>query len=449
MARGQSLLSRRAVLRGLAGVAVGLPLLEAMRGPGTARADVAPKRLVIFFTPNGTIPDAWVTGGETGFTLGPILQPLAPHQQDLLILTGVDNQAAGNGPGDDHQRGMGTMLTGIEMQDGTYKGGCDTCPPAGFAGGPSVDQVIAAKVGTTTKLSSMELGVSVHDSDDWSRMSYSGPGAPMPPVDDPALAYDRLFKDFNADPAGQKRLIAERHLVLGSVMADAKKLEGRLGSADRVKLEQHLASLDSINQHLDKVAVVGGSCMQPPAVGNIGDIYDDANYQAVGKLQMDLLVMALACDITRVGSIQWTRSVGGTTFGWLGLTEGHHSLSHHGDTDQAARDALVKINTWYAGQLAYLIQSMKQIKEGNGTMLDNTVILWCNELAVGNAHSHNDMRFLLAGSCGGFFKTGRHLDYKGDPHNNILVSLCQAMGLSQGTFGNPKYCTGPLAGLTG
>src|SRR5262249_46495490 len=202
----------------------------------------------------------------------------------------------------------------------------------------------------------------------------------------------------------------------------------KVGKADQMKIDQHLASLDTINKHLDTVVAVGGDCQKPGMPTGYGDIYDPANYEAIGKLQMDMLVMALTCDITRVASIQWTRSVGDVVFSWLGCTEGQHSLSHHPSDDQAAQDQLVQINAWYAQQLAYLIGKMKSIQEGTGTLLDNTVIFWCNELALGNAHSHDDMRFLLAGSAGGTFKTGRHLDYNGDPHNNILVSLCNAMG---------------------
>ncbi len=447
MAKGRFMLNRRALLRGLAGAAIGLPLLEVM-GP-KAYAAPLPKRLVIFFTPDGTIPGAWVSGSETNFTLGPILQPLQAHKDDLIVLTGINNEAAHHGPGDDHQRGMETMLTGTELQTGPDKGGCDTCPAAGFAGGISIDQAIAQKIGNQTKLASMEFGVSVHEANSWSRMSFSAPGSPMPPVDDPKKAYTRIFGDFNADPAGAKRLAAERHLVLSSVMGDAKKLQGKLGAGDRAKLEQHLSSLDGINKHLDTMVTIGGDCSLPPALGDIGDVYDEANHEKVGQLQMDLMVQAMACDITRVASLQWTTSVGNTTFSQFGLSEGHHELSHHPTDDQTSQAALIKIDAFYAKQLAYLIAKMKTIHEGSGTMFDNTTILWCNELAVGNAHSHNDMRYLLAGSCGGAFKTGRYLDYKGDPHNNLLVSLCQAMDVPVDTFGNPAYCTGPLSGLTG
>jgi len=447
MAQGRFMLNRRSILKGLAGAAIGLPLLEAM-GP-KAYAAPLPKRLVIFFTPDGTIPGAWATGTENNFTLGPILEPLAAHKSDLLVLTGIKNEAAHHGPGDDHQRGMETMLTGTELQTGPDKGGCDTCPAAGFAGGPSVDQVIAQKIGKQNKLQSMEFGVSVHDSNSWSRMSFSGPGVPLSPVDNPKLAYTRIFGDFNADPAGAKRLAAERHLVLGSVLADAKKLQSKVSSADRAKIEQHLSSIDSINSHLDTMVQIGGDCSLPPAIGNIGDIYAEANHEAVGQLQMDLMVAAMACDITRVSSLQWTTSVGNTTFGQLGLSEGHHELSHHPTEDPVSQAALIKIDNFYAKQLAYLITKMKTIQEGSGTMFDNTAILWCNELAVGNAHSHDNMHYVLAGSCGGAFKTGRFLNFKGDHHNNLLLSLCHAMDVDLSSFGNPAYCTGVLPGLTG
>jgi hypothetical protein len=445
MAR-RSKLDRRTVLRGLAGVAIGLPLFEAMQDK-RAQAGGPPKRLVIFFTPNGTIPGAWVSGTQQSYTFGPILQPLASYQSDLVVMTGINNVAATHGPGDDHQKGMGTMLTGIELQPGTYMGGCMTCPPAGWAGGPSLDQVVAQKIGQNTKLPSMEFGVNVGGSDDWSRMSYSGPGTPMPPIDDPSTAYTRLFQDLNADPQGQKVLNAQRHLVLNSVMADAQKLRGNLGQGDQMKLDQHLSSLDTINQHLDQVVTVGGDCQKPATPMSFSDVNNPKSFEAIGKLQMDMLVMALTCDITRVASIQWTRSVGDVVMSWVGATEGHHSLSHHPDSDSAAQQTLTEIDNFYAKQLAYLIGAMKNVQEGTGTLFDNTVIFWCNELALGNTHSHNDMRFLLAGSCGGTFQTGRWLKYSGDPHNNLLLSLANAMGLGLPTFGNPAYCTGPLKGL--
>jgi len=160
------------------------------------------------------------------------------------------------------------------------------------------------------------------------------------------------------------------------------------------------------------------------------------------------MVMAMACDLTRVGTLQWTHSVGGQLFSWLGATRGHHDMSHDPDSNVESKEMLTKINVWFAEQLAALIAAMKQVPEEGGTLFDNTVILWVNELSRGNAHSHPDMPFVLAGGAGGRIKTGRYLKYAGTvPHNNLLVSLLNAFGSDVRTFGNPAYCTGPLAGL--
>jgi hypothetical protein len=161
-------------------------------------------------------------------------------------------------------------------------------------------------------------------------------------------------------------------------------------------------------------------------------------------------VMSLACDLTRVASLQWSTSVSNKQFPWLDIHEGHHDFSHEGDTNADAQAKLVAINTWYAEQFAYLVTALKGVAEGEGSLLDNTVVLWCNELGIGNTHSRRDMPYVLAGSAGGYFQTGRYLQYQGDPHNNLLLSLCHAMGLEELTsFGNPAYCTGPLPKLIG
>jgi hypothetical protein len=464
---GRAKLGRRALLRGLAGAAIGLPLLEAME-ERHARAGGSPQRFVVFFTPDGSYPDPssgvkepWGTGTANSLTFGTITQPLAPYVNNIVLMKGIDNKAAmdPSGPGDDHQRGMGTMLTGIKLQPGSSQGGCTTCAAAGWAGGPSIDQVIAhtvQTVGTTTKLASMEFGVgsgmSSGQVDDWGCMVYSSAGNPKPSTDDPTQAYSTLFANLNADPDGQKLLIAQRHAVLGAVMADAQKLHGVVSAADWMKIDQHISSINDINKSLDTVVAVGGQCQQPTAFAAYPNPQDGSVFQAIGALQMKMLVMTLTCDIARVASLQWTRSVGMAVMDWLtwpsSLTPtGQHTLSHAANTDTDSQNMLVAINNWYATQLASLISQMQAIDEGGGTLFDNTVILWCNELAVGNVHSHNDMRYLLAGSCGGKITGNRLLTFDGDPHNNLLVSLANVMGVNLTTFGDPQYCTGPLTGL--
>jgi hypothetical protein len=183
------------------------------------------------------------------------------------------------------------------------------------------------------------------------------------------------------------------------------------------------------------------------------DVQAPANMPAIGKLQMDLAAAALACDLTRVLSLQWTYAESNQSFPHLGFTDFHHVMSHAGDSDAAAQEKLTKINVWYAEQFAYLLGKLASYPEEGGTLLDNTAVLWCNEVGKGNNHAHRDLPFLLAGSCGGYFRTGRFVDYMaggaaGHPHNNLLVSLAQAMGLPDTTFGDPAYSTGPLPGLT-
>lgn len=444
-------LSRRTLLRGLGGVAIGLPFLHAMERP--AAAAPFPKRFIVFFSANGTIPSSWnPTGGETDFALSPILAPLEPHKQDLLVLQGIDMEAAHHGPGDGHQTGMGTMLTGTELLVGTEFCEADCSDPSktvGWGGGPSVDQVIASQVGQTSKFKSLEFGVQVQSASIWSRMCYLDADQPIPPEDDPLAAFDRIFGELGADPFGLQKIRAQRHSVLDAVIDDFEALNARVGGDDRKKLDNHLTAIREIEKRLDAGGQLGGSCQLPDLGSPIGDIYADENLPAIGKLQMDQLVMSLACDLTRVASIQWSTSVSNKVFSWLGITTGHHDLSHEGDTNANAQAQIVQINTWYAEQLAYLIAALKAVPEGDGTLLDNTVILWCNELGIGNAHSRTDMPYVLAGSCGGYFDTGRYLVFDDRNHNDLLVSLCNAMDVGVTTFGNPAYCAGPLPGLTG
>jgi len=246
------------------------------------------------------------------------------------------------------------------------------------------------------------------------------------------------------------RLQAQRKSVLDAVTQSYAKLNPRLGTADKAKLDQHLGNIRDLEVRLTATATAGPSCVKPAAPATL-DYMNNANFPTVGKLQMDLLVMAMACDLTRVGSIQWEQSVGETRFTWVdpAITRGHHDMSHDGDTVTDTLEQLTKINTWYAQQLNYLLNALKSAKEADGSsMLDNTLLIWCNELSRGNVHSHDHMPFVLAGGAGGALRTGRFLSYaKSVPHNNLLVSCMNLMGVAGTTFGDPAFCTGPLANL--
>jgi hypothetical protein len=444
-------LSRRTVLRGLGGLAIGLPLLEAMRGrPAHADLGEMPKRLIIMYTPNGTISgNFWPSGTETDFQLSPILQPLAAHKDDLLIIGGVDMLSSLSGPGDAHQKGTGQCLTATELLDGDFAG--DGGASAGWAGGISVDQEIANHVGQNTPFASLELGVAVQGASVKSRISYRAAGQPLPPENSPYAAYQRLFGDSLGDPLAIERRTARRHAVLDAVADQHAVLRDRLGAEDREKLHNHLLGIEAIRTRLDKSVVEFAGACQPLDQGDPIDVDLVANMPIVGQLQMDLLATALACDLTRVATLMWSNSAANHVLSFVDpeIVEGHHSLAHKGDEDLVKIEQNTKINTWYAQQLASLIDRLKAMPEGDGTVFDNTVILWTNEQTKGNNHDRGDMPYVLAGSAGGHFKTGRFLWFDGDVgHNRLLVSLLQSMGIDTDAFGNPDYGTGPLTGLT-
>ena len=433
-------------MRGAFGAAVALPWLESLAARHARAAGTGfPTRFVVMFSPDGTIPGAWTpTGTETSFVLSPILAPLAAHQDALVVIQGVDQRGGG---GDGHQNGIGGMLTGQVLNSGPFAGAGSA--PAGWPNGPSVDQRIAEVIGTTTKLRSLELGVQVGAADNWGRMIYRAANQPLPPEDDPAQVYNNVFADLHGDPAALAALRARRKSILDTVGGQYTRISARLGAADRARLDQHLTAVREIETRLTTPFVPpNASCTDPAAPPAATTANDD--FPAIGALQMDLLVMALACDLTRVASLQWSRSVSQVRFTWLtpAIPEGHHDLSHRPDSDASAVDKLTRINRWYATQLATLMTKMKAVPEGDGTLLDHTLILWCNELAIGNIHSRTDAPYVLGGGAGGALTTGRFLTYAGDvPHNNLLVSLLNAMGLPDQTFGKPDWCTGPLPGL--
>jgi hypothetical protein len=431
---------RRGVLHGIVAGAVGLPWLETFAGK-TAHAAPLPKRFVAMFSANGTIFENWVpTGTESKFTLGPILRPLAPHQNELVVIAGVDQKGGG---GDGHQNGISGMLTGSGLLPGRFAG--VGAPPAGWAEGQSVDQRLADEIGRGLPFRSIEFGVQTGPADNWGRMVYRGRNRPLPPREDPGRTFDDVFGAAVLDPAERARRQERRQSILDRVSSDLTRLSGDVAAADRQRLEQHLTYLREVEMRLSAQSQGIAACAVParPATPTGPEAYG-----AIGDLQIDLMVLALACGQTRVATLQWSRAVSDVRFTWLGIHEGHHTLSHLPDSDAMAKDKLTRINTWYAEKFASLVTKLKAYPEGAGTLFDNCLLLWCNELAKGNLHSRIDAPYVLAGSAGGALRTGRFLEYAGDvPHNNLLVSILNTFGLSDTTFGRPEWCTGPLSGL--
>ena len=460
-------LNRRTLLRGaIAGgsVAVGLPLLDAMMPrKATAQDATAPKRCVIWFTPNGTLPLIWSPADDlSGLDQHPIHASLAPFASKLLFLDGVDQSVTSGGPGDGHQKGMGCLLTNRRLLEGNDF--ClEGCEPGneeyvGWGGGISIDQFLADQVEQeiVTKFRSLEMGVQVRNSTVWSRMSYTDADQPVPHRENPNANFTDLFSDLDADPFELELLRKRRKSVLDAVMASYSDFNKKLGYEDRIRAEQHLEAIRALELRLDANGGFGESCEVPTNTG-VADWEDSSKFPDVGRAHMDMLAMAMACDMTRVGSIQWSRAVSGVNHSaWCTQIQnrGHHDMSHDsinpGDANfsQNTVDDLTQINRWYTDQFAYLLNLMNSVQEGDGTMLDNSVVLWVNELGQGSSHTRNDMPFIIAGGCQGYFNTGRRVGYQGEDHGKLLVSVAHAMGYPIADFGDPQYSDGPLPNLT-
>jgi hypothetical protein len=240
-------------------------------------------------------------------------------------------------------------------------------------------------------------------------------------------------------------VLLRRKSVLDLVKQDLEGLKPRLGSLEQQKLEAHLDSIRKLELGLTGSGAVKG-CGKPaaPAV----DAQDGPSFPAVGALQMDLLVTALACGMTRVASLQWSHTVGPHVFSWLGLSEGHHALSHIDDSNAAGVEHFVKAERWFSEQFASLVDRLKKTPDpAGGSLLDSTLVVWAKEMGDGRLHDCFSVPFVLAG--GGVFKPGRYLQLGGVPHQKLLVSICQAMGLSNQTFGDATKGQGPLDALLG
>ena len=442
-------LARRRLLQGMGSLAIALtsPIWRPATAFGQDAGAPARKRFIGLFSPNGTIPSAFFPAGtaaDAPLTLGAILAPLEKHKSRMLVLKGVHMTSANvPQPGGPHMKGPGAMLTGGKLLEGSFPGAGG---PAGYADRISVDQHIANRIGTATTFRSLEFGVRVEGGGPLEIISYRDSNQPNTPVEDPWAMYNRIFANGNLSSTQLAKLIAERKGVLDFLKDDIARLKPRISASDRARLDAHLTGIGGIEQQLNQTKAACTPLTMPAKF----DHKDIANFDKVSQLQIDLMVLAHACGLTQVSTLMWANADSWQYFPFAGVNEEHHALSHSGDSDAAATDKLVKINVWHSGQVAYLLDKLSATTEvGGGSMLDNTVVLWGNELGVGNSHTYQNIPWVIAGGAG-YFKTGRYLQYKDQNHNNLLVSICHAVGLTEmTTFGIPDLCTGPLSGLTG
>ena len=411
---------------------IAAPFLSLLRTRRVRAADGVAKRLVIFFSPNGVVHSHWrPTGGGADFSFpaGSILEPLTPHKDKLVVMDGLNFLQA-----DNHEGGMAAMLT--------CKGEADS-----VGGGASIDQYIAAQLDSPTKFASLELGVqtSAWGGSTQTRMCYGTAGQFVTPDDDPLNVYDRMFGDLTGGSDEAARLANRRQRVVDLLKDETKALRAEVGSEERHKLDAHLDALASVEQGLQ----TGGSCDTAPPAPSVGNPMLDAEIPGVTRAQIDLAVTGLACGLTNVVTIQLSHTVSPSVFSWVdGVNEGHHALSHIDDSNAAGVAQFAACERWSAEQFAYLLASLDALPEpdGEGTMLDNSVVLWAKEMGDSRAHVCTDVPFVLAGGSG-CFNTGQYLSFDGEPHNKLMVSICQAMGLTNDTFGKASFGAGPLAGL--
>ena len=411
---------------------------------GWAGATARKQRVVFIFSPNGVIPKHFwpdQTGRDFGFKR--ILKPLEPFRDSMIVAKGINNRIQGDGDG--HMRGIGCLLTGIELFPGDVQGGSDT--PAGWSMGISLDQYLRnqlqADAATATRFGSMEFGVLVPDrADTWTRWSYAGPNRPVSPISDPYAMFAKMYGETE-----NNKLLAS---VLDSLGGEFERVRTMVSEDDRRLLDRHLDMVRGVEKNLQRELAharensdAGHAVPTLPA--NIAEQNDQM--PTITSMQVDLLVSALAADFARVATFQITNSVGQPKMRWLNIDEGHHGLSHEPDSNADAYEKLIRINTWYAEQVADLAKKLADTPEpgGDGSLLDNTTLIWTNELGKGNSHTRNNIPFVMIGGGLGL-PTGVSHDFDGVPHNRLLMSIAAAMGHPVDSFGNPDFCgDGPLS----
>ncbi|MBL9005610.1 MAG: DUF1552 domain-containing protein [Myxococcales bacterium] len=435
-------LSRRAVLRG-AGVALALPFLESLgfrRFVAPAQAASPPQRLLFYYVPNGMHMPAW-TPKETGseWTLSPILQPLAPFKSELLVLSGLSNLPGRPDGAGDHAGGTSAFLTCAKAN----KSDSD------IRLGVSIDQLAAAKLGVGTRFPSLQLGLDGGSSGGvcdsgyscayTTNISWSGPRTPLPKMFDPRVVFDVLFRgeDQGQTPEQLERRRRQRKSVLDHVLADATRLQTRLGSTDRRKLDEYLSAVRQVEARIEGNTPACGAAKRPA---------DMLRFDETAKAMAELMVLAFSCDLSRVISYMWGNGLSNRSYAFIGAPGAHHEISHHQDAPENLAK-LQTINTYEMQLLAYLVDGLKKTQEGGQSLLDRTLIVLSSDVSDGNRHNHDNMPLLLVGRLGTAIQPGRHLRLSGQPLANLYLSILHALSAPQPRFGDDS--TGLLMGLDG
>jgi len=467
-------LSRRALFQSLGLSAALSPFVPLLNASGQEAK--RPKRLLVVFTPDGSADsdgpasavDWKPVGTETDFTLHQIQAPLQPLASKLIVPWGLRMSA--KGAGEQHAYGSAGAFTGALLKDpgngADFDGG--NGHRTGWGSGPSIDQLVAAASGPDspyaeapdsaaqeTPYRTLELGVQCGSPNSVTRIIYKGDDQPLHPEVNPQAAFDRLFADFTpppTDPAAIEAAAAaaaqkkkEQASVLDLVTSDLNRLRTKVSAEEYAKIDAHLTGIRALEQRLDAMPpVVSAGCVVPPRPEAAGKYSNNANFPTETAAMLGMIPAIFACDLTRVASVQLSCGFSNVTHTWLGHDTAHHSLSHE-DTDN--RDKLMAIDNWYASQLFTMLQAMDAIEEGDGTLLDNTLVIWGRELGS-TSHAMQPWPCVLIGGARGALRTGRFLELDKEPSAKLLVSILQAMGLASTTsIGNVDPDSGPLTEL--
>ncbi len=444
-------LSRRTLLKGL-GVSLALPLLESM---GTSRlfaaqstAAAAPVRMAFMYVPNGIHMQTWTPAAVgTEYELPWTLEPLQGLKSELNVLSGLTQQkAAANGDGGgDHARALATFLTGTQARktDG-----------ADIRAGVSVDQLAAEELAKFTRLPSLEIGcdpASMAGSCDSgyscaysSNIAWKSESQPVPKEVDPKLVFERLFSNSRIGESEAARGRREKYSqsVLDFVTDDAKRLSNKVSGADRRKLDEYMTAVRELEQRIaksrEKIDLSDIDLKKPAGIPK--------DYDEHIRLLGDLMVLAFQTDTTRVSTFVFANEGSNRSYPEIGVSEGHHELSHH-ESKEEKLEKIRKINRFHVEQFSYIVNKMKETREGEGTLLDNSMIIYGSGIGDGNRHNHDDLPIIMAGRAGGSIDTGRHIKYEnGTPMTNLYLSMLDRVGAKVESLGDSN---GRLAGLKG
>lgn len=447
-------LSRRHVLRGAGGILVGLPALEAL-GPRAAHAQPAapPKRFIGVYHPNGVFTPQWFpTAGanDADFTLGPIHRPLERFKSKLLMTGGLDMSVALTGPGEQHQRGVGAFLTGAKLDTGNFVGNDGS--RSGYAKGVSIDQTIAGLIGQGTRVGSLQLGVHTLLANVAGVVSYGGANMPLLPQNDPRLTFRTLFMDTGMPPSELDKVRARRKSVLDAVQDQLAALKKNVSTSDKARLDQHLTLVRELERRV--TALPTGTCTNPGDPGAV-DYTAEMEMPRVSQLQIDLMLLAFRCDLTRVATLMYSDAMNHYAMPFVCdgatppkcVTSDVHNLTHYSDSDPTRQQVALR-DTWIAEQVARILAGLEGIAESDGSnALDHSLLFWGSDVSRGNVHAHDDMPFVLAGGGAGF-RMGRYVRWQSQYHNDLLVSIVNGFGGNVTTYGDPAFCRGPLGNLT-